>query len=104
MYFIVALLGAEYINCGPNFSKLRLCPTITKGSCFPNFDIAIHFCTEYGRFCGFTVRKKRSEKDSNGNLRHRCLDCECSGSGPKENNRISKQNKRSKKQSGIKSG
>jgi hypothetical protein len=94
---MVDLLGAEYINCGPNFPRLHSCPSITERSCFPNFDIAVHFCTEYGRFCGFTVRKKRSEKDSNGNLRYRCLDCEFSGSGPKESNHISKRNKGSKK-------
>ena len=70
---------------------------ITEGTCFPNFDIAIHFCTEYGRFCGFTIRKKWSEKDSNGNLRYRYLDCEFSGTGPKENNVINKWNKGSKK-------
>jgi len=91
------LLGSEYINCGPNFPRLHLCPMITERTCFLNFDIAIHFCMEYGRFRGFTVRKKRSEKDSNGNLRYRCLDCEFSGSGLKENNHINRRNKGSKK-------
>ncbi|EXX54876.1 hypothetical protein RirG_230580 [Rhizophagus irregularis DAOM 197198w] len=34
-----------------------------------------------------------TETDSNSNLRHRCFDCEFSGSGLKENNRINKRNK-----------
>ncbi|CAB5385511.1 unnamed protein product [Rhizophagus irregularis] len=38
-----------------------------------------------------------TETDSNSNLRHRCFDCEFSGSEPKENNRINKRNKGSKK-------
>ena len=51
-----------------------MCPNLAEGMNFPNFKIAIHYCTEFGRFNGFSVRKKRVEKNSDGSIRSRCID------------------------------
>ncbi|CAB5348896.1 unnamed protein product [Rhizophagus irregularis] len=63
---------------------------------FPNFEIAIHYCIEFGRFNGFSVRKKRVEKNNDGSIRSRCIDCEYSGR-IRDNNKIMIRNKGSKK-------
>ena len=55
---------------------------------FPNFDIAVHYCIEYEWFKGFTVRKKCMEKNSDGSICSRCLDCEYSGKVPNNNGRM----------------
>src|SRR5436190_7669101 len=91
------LLGSDLLQFGINLPRLSACPDIRKGVLFPNFDIAVHFCVEYGRFKGFTVQKKRMEKNSDGSIRSRCLDCEYSGKVPNDNNRITTRNKRTKK-------
>src|SRR5205823_2358419 len=54
-------------------------------------------CVEYGRFKGFTVRKKRMDKNSDGSIRSRCLDCEYSGKAPNNDNQITTRNKGTKK-------
>ena len=63
---------------------------------FPNFEIAIYYCVEFECFNGFAVKKKLVEKNSDGSVRSRCIDCEYSGR-IKNNNRIMIRNKRSKK-------
>jgi hypothetical protein len=49
---------------------------------FPNFDIALHYCLEFGRFSDFAIRKKRIEKNHDGSIRSRCMDCEYSRKSP----------------------
>ena len=90
------LLGSHLLQFGTNLPRLHTCPDIKEGTLFPNFDVAVHYCMEYGRFKGFTVRKKRMEKNSDGSIRSRCLDCEYSGKAP-NNNRIITKNKGTKK-------
>ena len=84
------------IQYGEAIPHFQSCPNLAEGMNFPNFKIAIHYCTEFGRFNGFAVRKKRVEKNSNGSIRSRCIDCEYSGK-IRNNNRIMVRNKGSKK-------
>ncbi len=49
------LLGSDLLQFEINLSRLSACPDIRKGTLFPNFDIAVHFCVKYRRFKGFTV-------------------------------------------------
>ena len=88
--------GADLIQYSEAIPHLQLCPNLTEGMNFPNFEIAIHYCIEFGRFNGFAVRKKRVEKNSDGSVRSRCIDYEYSGK-IKDNNRIMIRNKGSKK-------
>lgn len=81
---------------GTNLPRLSACPEIKEGTLFPNFDVAVHYCVEYGRFKGFTVRKKRMDKNTDGSIRSRCLDCEYSGKAP-NNDRVTARNKGTKK-------
>ena len=65
---------------------------------FASFDIALHYCLEFGRFNGFSVRKKRLENNKDGTVRKRCLDCEYSGKPPSnDNSKVNQRNKGSKK-------
>ena len=59
----------QYGEAIPHFQS---CPNLAEGMNFPNFEIAIHYCTEFGCFNGFAVRKKRVEKNSSGGIRSRC--------------------------------
>jgi len=85
------------LKFGANLPRLSACPDIIEGTLFPNFDIAVHYCIEYGHFKGFTVRKKRMDKNLDGSIRSRCLDCEYSGKAPNNNNHIATRNKGTKK-------
>lgn len=85
------------VQFGSNFPKLNVCPNLYEGLLFPNFDIAHHYCLEFGRFSGFAVRKKRVEKNSDGSIRSRCMDCEFSGKIPNGSSHVNLCNKGSKK-------
>ena len=84
------------IQYGETIPRFQSCPNLAEGMNFPNFEIAIHYCTEFGRFNGFAVRKKRVEKNSSGDIRSRCIDCEYSGK-IRNDNRIMVRNRGSKK-------
>ncbi|PKK59057.1 hypothetical protein RhiirC2_871376 [Rhizophagus irregularis] len=88
--------GTNLIQYGEAIPHLQSCPTLAEGMNFPNFEIAIHYCIEFGRFNGFSVRKKRVEKNNDGSIRSRCIDCEYSGR-IRDNNKIMIRNKGSKK-------
>ncbi|GBC43568.1 protein FAR1-RELATED SEQUENCE 5-like [Rhizophagus irregularis DAOM 181602=DAOM 197198] len=88
--------GTNLIQYGEAIPHLQSCLTLAKGMNFPNFEIAIHYCIEFGRFNGFSVRKKRVEKNNDGSIRLRCIDCEHSGK-IRDNNKIMISNKGSKK-------
>jgi len=85
------------VQFGSNLPRLNVCPNLYEGLLFPNFDIAHHYCLEFGRFSGFAVRKKRIEKNNDGSIRSRCMDCEFSGKTPNDSNRVNIRNKGSKK-------
>ena len=91
------LLGSDLLQFEINLPRLPACPDIRKGTLFPNFDIAVHFCVKYGWFKGFTVQKKCMEKNSDRSIHLRCLDCEYSGKIPNDNNHITARNKGIKK-------
>uniref|UniRef100_U9SVZ4 SWIM-type domain-containing protein n=1 Tax=Rhizophagus irregularis (strain DAOM 181602 / DAOM 197198 / MUCL 43194) TaxID=747089 RepID=U9SVZ4_RHIID len=84
------------IQYGETIPHLQSCPTLAKGMNFPNFEIAIHYCIEFGRFNGFSVKKKRVEKNNDASIKSRCIDCEYSGR-IRDNNKIMIRNKGSKK-------
>ena len=93
-------LGFHLLQFGTNLSRLSAYFDIKKGILFSNFNIAVHYCIEYGRFKGFTVRKKRMDKNldknSDESIHSRCLDCEYSGKIPNNNGCIIR-NKSTKK-------
>ncbi|RIA94072.1 phosphoribosylformylglycinamidin [Glomus cerebriforme] len=60
--------------------------------------VAHHYCLEFGRFSGFAVRKKRVEKNSDGSIRSRYMDCEFSGKTPNDSNHVNICNKEHQKQ------
>ena len=62
------LLGSHLLQFRTNLPRLHTCPDIKEGTLFPNFDVAVHYCMEYGRFKGFTVQKKCMEKNSDGSI------------------------------------
>ena len=88
--------GTNLVQYGEAIPCFQSCPNLAEGMNFPNFEIAIHYCTEFGRFNRFAVRKKRVEKNSSGSIRSRCIDCEYSDK-IRNNNRIMVRNKGSKK-------
>ena len=77
--------------------RLNTCPNLYEGMLFPNFDIALHYCLEFGRFSGFAVRKKRMEKNNDGSIRSRYIDCKYSGKISKDSDHVNFRNKGSKK-------
>jgi len=93
-------LGSHLLQFETNLSRLSAYSDIKEGILFSNFNIAVHYCIEYGRFKGFTVRKKRMDKNldknSDESIHSRCLDCEYSEKFS-NNNSIIARNKEIKK-------
>ena len=54
--------GTNLVQYGEAIPCFQSCPNLAEGMNFPNFEIAIHYCTEFGRFNGFAVRKKKLKK------------------------------------------
>ena len=89
--------GLSLVQFGSALPKLNICPNFYEGMLFPNFDIDIHYCLVFSRFSDFVIRKKRLEKNNDGSIRSRCIDCEYSEKFPKDSNCINIRNKGSKK-------
>jgi hypothetical protein len=85
------------VQFGSNLPRLNVYPNLYEGLLFPNFDIAHHYCLEFGRFSGFAVRKKRVKKNNDGFIRSRYMNCEFSEKTPNNSNHINICNKGSKK-------